>query len=248
MLPPNQKDEFSLSEADIHAYADGMLPPERTAMLRRYLGNRPDEARRVAAYGRLNEQMQRAFTERPPAPDVAGAGKSRHAHVLRVWSRIQYAARSAFRLILIAALILVGAYGWMSASKASYEALDGAAVLALAELATPKAGAPGDNTGAINSPDAPDLTSLNMRLAGVRNVQVGPLASATEFVYMNAVGQPLVLLRAPALMEPFRTPWMARRAGPWRFLSWTAHQQRYVLAGAANTRGLMRAADLLVSR
>src|ERR1700744_1557822 len=62
------------SEADIQAYADGTLTPERTAALRDYLSKHPAEARRVAFYDRLNAQIQAAFraTDEPVPPRVGG--------------------------------------------------------------------------------------------------------------------------------------------------------------------------------
>lgn len=64
-----------LSEADIQAYADGTLTPERAAFLRDYLGKDPAEARRVAFYGRLNAQIQQAFqTTDEPVPGRAKGG------------------------------------------------------------------------------------------------------------------------------------------------------------------------------
>lgn len=50
-----------LSEADIQAYADGVLCAERRNRAQRYLRDSPAEARRVAFYGRLNAQLQACF-------------------------------------------------------------------------------------------------------------------------------------------------------------------------------------------
>lgn len=55
--------EPRLSESDVQAFADGMLDPTRAASVETYLKSRPDEADRVAFYGRLNWQMQNAFHE-----------------------------------------------------------------------------------------------------------------------------------------------------------------------------------------
>jgi len=61
------------SEADIQAYADGTLTPERAAALRDYLSKHPAEARRVAFYDRLNAQIQAAFRATDePMPQRAG--------------------------------------------------------------------------------------------------------------------------------------------------------------------------------
>ncbi len=43
----------SSSEAEVQAFADGLLGPERAADVRRYMESWPEEARRIAFYGRL---------------------------------------------------------------------------------------------------------------------------------------------------------------------------------------------------
>jgi hypothetical protein len=42
--------------------------------------------------------------------------------------------------------------------------------------------------------------------------------------------------------------WTAHRVGNIRLLTWTTQRERYVLAGEADTHGLMRAADTLTFR
>src|SRR5258708_32973868 len=70
-VPPS---DSPLSEADVQAYADGTLTPERAAFLQDYLGKDPAEARRVAVYGRLNAQMQPALptTDEPVSTRAEG--------------------------------------------------------------------------------------------------------------------------------------------------------------------------------
>ncbi len=65
--------EPRLSESDVQAFADGMLDPAQAARVQTYLKTHPDEAHRVAFYGRLNAQMQNAFPDPvdeapPPKP------------------------------------------------------------------------------------------------------------------------------------------------------------------------------------
>lgn len=82
MKPIDPRHDPPLSETDIQAYADGFLPPERAAHLRQYLGKRPGEARRVAFYGKLNQQIQDSFvpTDEPLPPPWCPA---RHSPVVR---------------------------------------------------------------------------------------------------------------------------------------------------------------------
>ncbi len=139
MNPTDPRHDPPLSETDIQAYADGFLTPERAAHLRQYLGKRPGEARRVAFYGKLNQQIQDAFvpTDEPlpllhPArrsPAAGPAGGSSGACGRRPLRPL----RALLALILAAALALLAASGWMAASQVSEEALNNAAVMALAQ-------------------------------------------------------------------------------------------------------------------
>jgi anti-sigma factor RsiW len=257
MKSDDSRHDPPLSETDIQAYADGLLTPERAAHLRHYLGKRPGEARRVAFYGKLNQQIQHAFqpTDEPsPVPaatsgfihTAAGRWLTRRMQMIRL-----HPLRAMLALALMLALAMVATSGWMAASQVSQDALDNAAVMALAQAAgedfgakmAPTVGSPAAD------PVAPNLVPVGMHLVSHRTLNLGALARATEYVYLNAQGEPVVLLVAAALPAAAAQPqWSARRVGTLRLLSWTARQQRYVLAGAANAHGLMRAADFMTTR
>lgn len=140
MKPIDPRHDPPLSETDIQAYADGFLPPERAAHLRQYLGKRPGEARRVAFYGKLNQQIQDSFvpTDEPlPPPLVSGKALARSAPGRWLERCIRAAMlrplRNLLALMLAVALALLAASGWMAASQVSEEALNNAAVMALAQ-------------------------------------------------------------------------------------------------------------------
>ncbi|SIO30691.1 hypothetical protein SAMN05444165_2107 [Paraburkholderia phenazinium] len=312
MKPNDPRRDPPLSETDIQAYADGLLAPERAAHLRQYLGKRPGEARRVAFYGKLNQQIQHAFLPTDePLPALASSNAFARSVPGRWLGRRLRAARlrplrALLALVLAAALALLAASGWMAASQVSDEALNNAAVMALAQAsgghfgaAVESAGgvkaaagtAPGSaggvkaaagtapgSAGGVNAragttataasrsamtaptaatlapapliaaPDAPDLSAAGMHLVSAQTRRLGPVARATEYVYLNAENQPVVLLVARSRSMTAQPQWSARRVGTLRLLSWSARQQRYVLAGAADAHGLMRAADLMTMR
>lgn len=50
-----------VTEADLHAYVDGLLPPARRAEVEAWLLTRPDEAERLAAYRAQNLELHRLF-------------------------------------------------------------------------------------------------------------------------------------------------------------------------------------------
>jgi anti-sigma factor RsiW len=61
----------AITEADLHALIDGQLSPERQREVEAYLAQRPDEARRLAAYREQKSELRRLFDpvldETPPA-------------------------------------------------------------------------------------------------------------------------------------------------------------------------------------
>jgi hypothetical protein len=230
-----------LSEADIQAYADGTLTPERAAFLRDYLGNDPAEARRVAFYGRLNAQIQQAFqTTDEPVPGRVKGWR-------RVLERINTGKRTrkVVNTLAALALTLAVASGWLAATQVSAQALNNAAVMALAESAAGQFSAASPTRA---DPSAPNLSAIGLRLVDQKVVALGPLQRVSEFIYLNGDNQPVVLLSALALFAPAQAQWSARRIGEIRLLLWTAQRQRFVVAGDARTHGLMRAADAMTMR
>jgi anti-sigma factor RsiW len=229
------------SEADIQAYADGTLTPERAAALRDYLSKHPAEARRVAFYDRLNAQIQAAFqTTDEPAPARASGSR-------RPFARMRAVRPARRTLNVLAALVLTLAIvsGWLAAAQVSAQALDNAAVMALAESSTQAFSAA---TPTRADASAPDLSALGMRVVEQRVLQLGLLQRANEIVYLNVEQQPVVVLTAAAPFAREQPQWAARRVGEMRLLTWTAQRQRFVVAGSARTRNLMRVADLMTSR
>jgi anti-sigma factor RsiW len=224
--------EPRLSESDVQAFADGMLDPKRAASVETYLKSRPDEAERVAFYGRLNWQMQNAFheadnEEAPPAPAL-----------------MRRMSRRSLRALLIAAVAAAAIFAF----DISDSALDNASMMALEQAVAAQEMASGaigyeSSVGVLAS--APDLSSVGFHPVARREMSVGPFASATEFVYRNRGGEAAVLLVAPGLFAQPQPQWKAHRVGASRLLVWTVGGKRYVLAGRAKTRGLMLAADLM---
>ncbi len=241
MISTDAPSDSPLSEADIQAYADGTLTPERAAFLRNYLGKDPAEARRVAFYGRLNAQMQQAFqtTDEPVSTRAEG------------WrgalARLKTTRRPGKMVNALAALVLmlVAASGWLAATQVSLQALNNAAVMALAEIAGSQYSAASPTRTDIA---APNLAAIGLRLVDQRVLSLGPFQRASEFIYLNGDNQPVVLISTPALLAPSQPQWAARRIGEIRLLTWTAQRQRFVVAGDARTHGLMRAADVMTVR
>jgi anti-sigma factor RsiW len=60
-----------VTEADLHAYVDGVLPLARAAEVEAYLAERPEEVARLAAYREQRAALRREFDpvlDEPPPP------------------------------------------------------------------------------------------------------------------------------------------------------------------------------------
>ncbi|MFL9919696.1 transcriptional regulator [Paraburkholderia fungorum] len=231
-----------LSEADIQAYADGTLTPERAAFLRNYLGKDPAEARRVAFYGRLNAQMQQAF-QTSDEPVSSNRAQGWRGALVRL--KTARHPRKILNTVAVFVMALAAASGWLAATQVSRQALNNAAVMALAESAAAQYSAASPTRTDVS---APNLAAIGLRLVDQRVLSLGPFQRASEFIYLNGDNQPVVVISTLALLAPSQPQWAARRIGKIRLLTWTAQRQRFVVAGDARTHGLMRAADVMTMR
>ena len=231
-----------LSEADIQAFVDGLLAPDRAAQIQRYLNERPDEARRVAFYGKLNWQMQSSFQ----AADNARCTPLQRA-ALRGASLTGWLRRRARGLAIGLLLTLAAVTGVVWATHVPDAALDALAIMALEQTVAGKDWSD-ENTRAQALAAAPDLSSVGMHAIVRLTRQVGPFARASGFIYRNTAGEPVVLLTVPDLTAWGQPQWQASRVGSSRVLGWTASGTKYVLAGRADARGLMLAADVMTMR
>jgi anti-sigma factor RsiW len=272
MQIPDDPASARLCELDIHAYVDGLLEARQAERVGRYLGARPEEARRVAFYDRLNLQLRDGFPRLAHEPcDVRVAGALGRARRGR-W-------RAALVGGVLAAAALGGlAGGWLAGNGGSN---DNGSLAARGVMAFEQAGAavrkgpcdvPGNlGTGGVGQglstglphagpvalggarinaacaalrQQAPDLAAAGFQASASTRVPLQFMRQATETVYRNAGGQAAVLLSVAAWGRPDRPQWQAQRVGPLRVLSWQRGGRRYVWVGAAGTPGLMKAADL----
>jgi hypothetical protein len=247
-----------LTEADIQAFADGSLSPERAARVQRYLGAMPGEASRIAFYRRLNGQMQRSFLPQHASASASAstaAGSSmefgRRHSAPRGWrGRLQHAWRAMSGSVAQRiALLVLALCGWAGTAFVSDHQLNAAAVMSYAQWASASAQSTAQPPVPANrDPFSTEFAQLGWRLESVKTLRLGLIAEAQEFDYRNADGQPVVLLTTSAPLVFDRPRWMGHRVGEWRLLTWTENGMRYVLAGRADTHGLMRAADAATFR
>jgi anti-sigma factor RsiW len=237
MVEPGIHSEPELSESDVQAFADGLLDASRAAQVRDYLASRPDEARRVAFYHQINWTMQNSFQK---ADEDLPA---RAASARRRWTQRRL---RAYAVALAFAAGLIGLFAL--ATHVSDAGLDNASVMALEKAVASQQKPPAENGYATDDASlhaAPDLRAVGLHVVAERKMPLGMFSHATEYVYWNYLGQAAVLLIATDLTTWPQPQWRARRVGGSRLLGWSTVGKRYVLAGRAETRGLMLAADLM---
>jgi len=91
-------DPVPVGEADLQAYVDGRLAPERRAWVEAWLAGRPEEAERVAAYRRLSGEVRAAYRAMLAEPVPAGLARMAAAR-----------GRPLRRIALAAAWVVLGA-------------------------------------------------------------------------------------------------------------------------------------------
>lgn len=230
-----------LSELDIQAYVDGALDARRVDRVDDYLGQAPDEARRVAFYHRLNAQLQAGF---PSLDEAKTSGRVGRLRSMTRWRR-----RAAILALVLLAGALAGAGLILTAQPGDWltptgvMALEDAAATEQTDPAGPASCVAGGGACAV----APDLSRVGFRITGATTAPLRFFLKARETVYRNAAGQPAVLLSVPNWGATSLPQWQARRVGTIRVLSWTQDGWFYALVGKADTQGLMKAADLAVS-
>ncbi|MFC0399479.1 anti-sigma factor family protein [Paraburkholderia rhizosphaerae] len=232
-----------LTEADIQAFADGSLSPERSARVQRYLGSMPGEASRIAFYRRLNGQMQRSFIPQgSSAPGDSTLIRRSLSHGWRAHAQRAWHALSGSVAQRIALLVLALA-GWAATAFVSDHQFNATAVMSYAQWAGAPTQMAATPVPASRDPFSTEFAQLGWKLVSVKTLRLGLISDAQEFDYRNADGQPIVLLTTGAPFVIERPHWMGHRVGELRLLTWTDNGTRYVLAGRADAHGLMKAAD-----
>ena len=100
-------EKLPITEADLQAYVDGRLAEGRRADIEAYLATRPQDAERISAYRRQNEELHKLFDavmDEPLPQRIADAGQTKPL----AWNRLPL-----LRIAASAAWIGLGALlGW----------------------------------------------------------------------------------------------------------------------------------------
>jgi anti-sigma factor RsiW len=241
------------TEAELQAWVDGCLAPARRAEVDFYLAARPEEADRLKAYRRQNQELRALFNPvlEEPLP---------YAHTRpprRVWPWARIAAGAA---IAVGAGLLGGAAGWTLrgaaptvASATAADALPRMAAVAHAvyvpEVRHPVEVAADQQQHLVawlskrlgTQLKPPQLGALGYELVGGRLLpgDGGPVA---QFMYADASGQRLTLYVSSGQKEKRETGFRFAQEGTVSVFYWIDGSFGYALSGGISRADLGRIA------
>lgn len=253
-----------VTEADLHAYVDGVLSDARREEVAAYLASRPEELQRVNAYRAQNDALRALFSPvlDEPVPSAISAnikvGYGRHARI------------AASVLIALAG----GAAGWMlhgamqPAALMAQAAKFGERPVQVAGLAheaavahlvyTPDARRPVEigadqeeqlvkwltrRTGADMHP--PKLGKLGYELVGGRLLPGDSGKPDAQFMYQDADGRRLTLYVSTDQEANRDTGFRFARQGEVNVFYWIDGRFGYALSGGIDKGELARVADVV---
>ena len=257
--------KLSMTEADLQAYVDGQLPEARRIEVESYLAARPDEAARIAAYRRQNEELRALFD---PVVDEPIPGRLSSPPRRRTLSLQRYAAVATFAFIS-------GSVGWMlrssiGPSTTSVAQVSGTLQPYLAQSDTASLPHQAAIAHVVYSPDVrhpveigadqedqlvtwlskrlgaqlkpPKLGSLGYELIGGRLLpgNEGPVA---QFMYHDSSGQRLTLYVTTEHKTKQTTAFRFAQEGPVNVFYWIDGQFGYAISAGIDKGELGRVAQ-----
>jgi anti-sigma factor RsiW len=238
-----------LTEADLHAYVDGMLPAARVADVEAYLADHPEEAARVAAYRGQNAALHRQFD------GVLDEPLPRRLETVRPWW-----VRPLMRYGAVAGWIALGGIaGWHVHDYSAVSRIESATWARRAAVAhvvyTPEVryavevGADQEEhlvrwlskrLGA--QLKAPYLGELGYALVGGRQLP-GERGPAAQFMYQDSRGQRLTLYIRVNPDESRQTAFRFAREHGVSIFYWLDRKLGYALSGEVDRAELYRVAS-----
>ena len=240
-----------ITEADLHAYVDGLLSEARRIEVEAFLAANSQEAERVRAYQKQNEMLRTLFDQIRDEPIPLRMQRPR-----RLW-------RSALmRYAVIAASVMFGGVlGWVAHGSQSSKPSDQITFARQAAMAhavyTPEVRHPVEvsadqeehlvnwlskRLGARLKP--PHLSKLGYDLVGGRLLpgNRGPVA---QFMYQDEKGQRLTLYVRTDAMANRETAFRFIQEGGVRVFYWLDGQFGYALSGEVERAELSRVANVI---
>jgi anti-sigma factor RsiW len=237
-----------VTEADLHAYVDGVLPAESAAQIEAYLAEHPEDAARIASYCEQTAAMHRAFDP------ILDEPLPRRLEVPRpVWTRamLRYAA-------VVAWLALGGVAGWHLheyRAGSQVETTTWARRAAVAHVVySPEVRHPVEVGAAEEahlvrwlskrlgaSVKAPHLGDLGYSLVGGRLLP-GDRGPVAQFMYQDGKGQRLTLYVRRDAKQRRETAFRFTRERGVGVFYWIDGELGYALSGEIDKPALLRVA------
>lgn len=239
-----------MTEADLHAYVDGVLPEARRAEVEAYLAPRPQDDGRVRAYRQQNEALHGLFD---PVLDEPVPERLRAQLIVR---------RSPFSLRYAAAavvwMVLGGAIGWQLDGMQQSGAVNSAAFARRAAIAhavySPEVRHPVE-VGADQESHLvnwlskrlgtqlriPHLGSLGYTLVGGRLLP-GDRGPVAQFMYQDGRGQRLTLYVRTNPDDAHETAFRFAQENNVGVFYWIDQKLGYALSGEIDKTELLRVA------
>ena len=243
----------TVSESELHAYADGLLDGHRHTEVEAWLAAHPDDAERVTAYRRQNEALHALFDPvlNEPVP-----------HRLRRPEQQPWSAMPALRFAAVMAWLAIGgALGWFLHGERAGRPAAGMALVHQAAVAhavyTPEVRHPVE-VGAeqethllawlskrLGAPvKAPHLAEAGYELVGGRLLP-GANGPAAQFMYQDGRGQRLTLYVRSDVGGNRETAFRYARENNVGVFYWIDGPFGYALSGDLEKPELMRVAQLV---
>jgi anti-sigma factor RsiW len=246
-----------VTEAELHAWVDGQLPPARHAAVDAYLADHPEQAARLHAYRAQNAALRARFN-----PVLDEAVPPALGHPPRRWH-----AAPQWRVAAVLALMLgSGAAGWLLRGGAA----DDAPLSAAAELPRRAALAHAVYTPEVRHPvevgadqqahlvawlskrlgaplKPPQLGAQGYQLEGGRLLpgQSGPVA---QFMYRDAAGARLTLYVSTEQTHNHDTGFRYAQEGEVAVFYWIDGQFGYALSGNLDKAALASLANAVYAQ
>lgn len=239
-----------VTEADLHAYADGVLPESRRGEVAAYLDSHPEDATRANEYRAQNAALRALFEPvlDEPVPERLRAAGAR--------GRLP-----ALRRVVVAAgwMAIGGVIGWQLAGVRQIEVVHNASLPRRAAIAhatySPEVRHPVEvgadqETHLVNwlskrlgTPlKVPHLGSVGYSLVGGRLLP-GDRGPVAQFMYQDARGQRLTLYVRTNPDESRETAFRFAQENKVGVFYWLDHKLGYALSGEVEKSELLRVAN-----
>ncbi|SCB30979.1 anti-sigma factor family protein [Rhizobium lusitanum] len=254
---------LTVTEADLHAFADGLLPPERHAQLEAWLTENPEDAAAVAAWQAQNEGIKALFQpyaiSKDGDPDLIAKGKETSPKNEAAQHRFRRLTAVAAALTLFLAGAAAGHFGpdlfarpelQLTAMEAWPQQAHSAFIVYASEVRHPvEVGADQEAHLAtwlgkrmnVAGLKVPGLQVLGFQLVGGRLLPINGTPGAM-FMYENANGQRLTVLVGHNT-ENTTTSFRFASSGDVETFYWIVGSLGYTVTGEISREMLQQVAD-----